>query len=409
MQKLIYLISSHYSLIFLFTVCILASFIIYLYSWPFGQNHFTDLAASFLQGKLDVTETFNSSYFADIATYKDRYYVYFGPTPAILLLPFVFFLGNTFSQHLLGLTFISIDFYLLYQINKKLSLNTNTTLWLCIFFIFGTVLTQLTLLNISSYQTQVIATSLLIMALYEFFHKKRWLIMGIFIALAGVTRFTLYLSAVFFLLEIFLLPLSLKNKLIKFSLFLTPIILSLILFGFYNYARFDNPFNSGYNYAASLNNTLQNSSLKSFFSLEYIPGNLYFLLLKGPDAIQKQDSNFLLTTPYLKANYWGMGIFFTSPLFVYLFLTKLKEKYILTSWITVSIMIIPIITYFGIGLWQFGYRYAVDFYPFLFIILATIFKNRLPTRAKILIILGLIFNYYLMLSVWNIYPFQIRY
>lgn len=102
-----------------------------------------------------------------------------------------------------------------------------------------------------------------------------------------------------------------------------------------------------------------------------------------------------------------MGIFFTSPLFLYIFLSKLKQKYVINSWLTVSLMLILILTYFGTGVVQFGFRYAVDFYPFLFIILASFFKDRLSLMAKSLIVYSIFFNFFFMLSIWGIYPFTV--
>ena len=64
----------------------------------------------------------------------------------------------------------------------------------------------------------------------------------------------------------------------------------------------------------------------------------------------------------------------------------------------------PSLFYFGIGTSQYGYRYALDFIPLLFLLLLPAFGKTLPNFAKILIVGGMIFNTLYMLSIWDIYP-----
>lgn len=388
---------------FVFLFCIIASFRILQYTYRLQQSHYTFLAKSFLQGKLDLPIPLPNTVIGDVASFKNKYYVYFGPVPAILLMPVVAVFKEPPSQHILGLLFIFLDLFLLYKIAKKLGLSKNNSFWLSLFFVFGTIFSSLGLTNITSYQVQIIAVSFLICSLYEFFHRRRWLLIGTLLALAGATKPTLYLATTFFVIELIHSNLA-QMKIRNILLLITPILISILFLGIYNLVRFDNFFETGYSYQTTIGVSLQDAALKGIFSFQHIPGNLYFLLFKGPEPVRANQINFLLQPPYLKADLWGMGIFFTSPLFLYAFLSKLRQKYVLNSWLTVLLMLIPILTYFGIGIWQFGYRYAVDFYPFLFIILASVFKKELPLMAKSLIVYCILFNFFFMLSIWGIYP-----
>lgn len=391
-------------LFFVFLFCIIASFRILQYTSWSQQSHYIYLANSFLQGRLDLPVPLPNTVIGDVAFFKNKYYVYFGPVPAVLLLPIVAIFKESSSQHILGLIFICLDFFLLYKIAKKMGLKKQNSFWLSLFFIFGTILSSLGLTNITSYQVQIVAVSFLILALYEFFHQKRFLLIGIFLTFAGATRPTLYLATLFFVIELIYSKLSLK-MIRNILMLIIPIFISILLLGIYNFLRFGNFLETGYSYTTTMGIDLQNAAAKGFFSLQHLPGNLFFFLFKGPEPIRVNNINYILKFPYLKADYWGMGIFFTSPLFLYIFLSKLKQKYVLISWFTVLLMLIPILLYFGIGIWQFGFRYAVDFYPFLFIILASVFKDDLPIMAKALIIYGIFFNFFFMLSIWGIYPF----
>ena len=135
------------------------------------------------------------------------------------------------------------------------------------------------------------------------------------------------------------------------------------------------------------------------FSLQYVPTNFYSMLLRGPVPVLETGEGFILQYPYLKADGWGMAIWITSPLFFYLFIMK-KEKYTLAAVSTLLVLAIPSLLYFGVGFSQFGYRYSLDFLPFLLLILLPTFKNSLPRFAKILIIFGIVFNFFLIFNTY---------
>lgn len=403
MKTYLLLVKKYPVLSFMFILCLILTVRLFQLSTWIQQDHFVKLASSFLSFRLDLIPPLAHQTAGDVSFFQDKYYVYFGPLPAILLMPLVPFLAQSTLQHSLGIFLTILDFWLLYKIARKFTL-PNISFWLSIFFIFSTVFLFLSIVNITAYQTQVIATSFLIMSLYEFLHKKRWFLIGLFLAMAGITKPTLYLATIFFMVEL-LNSNFIKNKLSNIFLLIAPILISILFLGIYNFLRFDNFFETGYSYQATMGIDLQDATARGIFSFQHIPTNLYFLFFKGPDLIRNNEINYASSFPYLKANSWGMGIFFTSPLFLYIFLTKLKQKYVLSAWITVLVMLVPMLTYFGIGVSQYGYRYAVDFYPFLFLMLASIFQKNMPPLAKILIIYGILFNFFLMLSTWDIYPF----
>lgn len=393
-------------LTFLIIICLIGTLSILQKGSFIQQNHYVGLAQSFLHGRFDIPNPAEYSATEDIASFKNKYYVYFGPTPAILILPFVFFVGTGISQHSISLIFFILDLFLIYKIARTYKISGVNCLWLTIFFMFGTIFFGIGLINFTSYQVQFIATSFLILALFEFFHQRRWFLIGLWLSLAVTTKPTFFLASIFFIVEILLQSKYWKKEIKNILLFSLPIVISLLILGYYNKARFDNFFDTGYLYTnVNQEDKLSEAVSHGFFSIEHIPGNLYFLLFKGPEPIRLNKLNYVLKFPYLKANPWGMGIFFTSPVFLYILLAKIKEKHNLISGITILLMLIPILLFYGIGIMQYGYRYALDFYPFLFLLLLSVFRNGVPLLAKILIVYGIIFNFFFGLSIWGIYPF----
>ncbi len=175
------------------------------------------------------------------------------------------------------------------------------------------------------------------------------------------------------------------------------------MYGAYNQRRFHSFFETGYNYSKATFPTSTNLQYGQY-SLTHIPANLYSFLVMPPDPLQADNSGFILKFPYLKANPWGMAIWFTSPLFLVLLYKFRKGKYTLSSAASFFVILIPVVTYYSIGFSQYGYRYALDFLPFLFLILLTSLNGKLNKKELVLIAIGVIFNCVYITSLWGVYP-----
>lgn len=370
--------------------------------------HFEVQARSLLQLHLEIIDVPSS--LNDFSYFNGAYFSPFGLLPSLLLIPLILLVPYA-SQHVLSLITFPVSIILVYKIAKKLGMHKDAdALWLTIFFNFGTIFLFLALTNISAYIAQVISITLLLAALYSHFSQKKDIITGLFIGLAILTRPIIIFAAIFFLLEIFLrnkkTPLILLEKL---SLFLIPIAFCLVVISLFNLARFGNVFDNGYDHNFSHDSDLRIARNYGFFSPSHIPGNIYLLFFKSPHPHLNDGISHVLAPPYLNADHWGLGIFFTSPFFVYLFTSLTTKRWrIRFLLITVGIMLIPMLTFYAYGAWQYGYRHAADIYPFLLIGLIYIFRDGIPLRAKALIMYGILFNLFYMYSMWGIYPFNIK-
>ena len=141
------------------------------------------------------------------------------------------------------------------------------------------------------------------------------------------------------------------------------------------------------------------------FNLVHLPGNLYYFLLAPPLPVFRDDISHVLRPPYIIADPWGMSIFITSPYYLYLFFGSYHSRLMKILWITIIAIAIPIFLYYGIGYIQFGYRYALDFLPFLFLMLLLVPKQRcdkLSWGFKTLIIASSFINLYFSVSLLSI-------
>lgn len=391
---------AYFTVFLVFAFALFAGLIIYRAAWFGIDKHFSLLAQSFLNNDLFLNPANLPD--GDYVDFAGKQYLFFGPMPSILLMPFVFIWGKNFPQMTLSITSLIVVYGAIFLLCRKLKFTKANALWLANFFVFGTVLYFVGLINISAYLVQTVGTAFVVLSLLEYLTKRRWLTIGILTAAAGATRLTLFGMTIFFLWEIFQNPKKLNWRK-NLAFFLLPIIFSIGMLGIYNFRRFHSFFDSGYTRNVSvLDKDYYNYKL-GFFSPVHIPANLYTLLLMPPEPVKKEGVEFVLQFPYLKADGAGMAIWFTSPLFLYLARARRASYTISAIWGILTLML-PSLIYFGIGMSQFGYRYSLDFLPLLFLILLSSFKNGLPALAKLLITFGIIFNSFYMLSIWNSYP-----
>ncbi len=337
----------------------------------------------------------------DVSDYFSNFYLYFGPLSSIILMPFILIFGKNTPQIIIGVLSMIISFFATYKISLCFKFKKIDSLFLSLFFVFSTVLFSSSLVNISAYLVEALGVPLILLSLYFYFSKKNPLWIGLFIGLAILTRPTLILVTVFFLIE--LIQKRITKKSFLFILF--PIVICCIIFGLYNERRFHSFFETGYKYSISLKNYPISSNYERGYTHPiHIPANLYSFLLMPPEPLLINNHGFTLKFPYLKANPWGMAIWYTSPLFLALLYKFKKGKYTISSAITSVIIAIPIFLYFSVGFSQFGYRYTLDFLPFLYIILLHTLDKKLTKTDIALITIGVIFNCIYITSLWGKYP-----
>ena len=272
--------------------------------------------------------------------------------PAILALPFRFLLKDNFQQqylaHMLGAFTVTLTMLLSYRIKK----NWKLSIWSGVLMGLGSIVWYLSATGSVWYLGQITSLFFLTASLVESFGKKRPLLMGIFIGGAFLSRLHTILSLPLF---IFLLGSNRKN-ILKKLLLLGIGIAPFILFNFYyNYIRFGTIFDKGYFLVPGILSEAWFS--KGMLNVAYIPEHLKILFLGLP----KMLSHF----PYIEPSWYGLSILLTTPAFIFALKPSLKENIVKLLWLSIFLIFIPIALRGGTGWTQFGYRYAVDFYPFL--------------------------------------------
>lgn len=330
------------------------------------------MADAFLHGKYFLTE--NPSWLSElIPAGKDKFYVVYPPFPAVVALPLVFLFGVNFPQqylaHLLGAGVTVVTGLIFYQLTK----NFKTMLWGILFCGLGTIIWYLSANGSAWYLGQIAACFFVSLAVLEKVGKNRGTILGILIGAAFLSRLQTIL-----LLPFFLYPFSIRRWRL---LFFTMAPFFLINFG-YNFLRFGSIFDKAYVLIPGLFKEpwYQNG----LFSLKNIPNHLKVIFGSFPI--------FLNSFPYIQPSWGGLSIWITTPGFIYVFFNK-PEREVLFAWLSTILISILIFSHGTTGFTQFGYRFAVDFYPLLFYLLAKNLVNKdLKWHHWVLLSMGILVN-----------------
>lgn len=337
-------------------------------SYP-AHNQFSLLATSFLQGRSDLTPELNNEitgdfFMHDSAMYSGKYFWPLGPMPSVLLIPIVFIIPTAFqaptAQGILNVLIVSGIIYLLWQLVTPLFQNTQHRIALVIAFIAGSPLLYVALIPKSWFIAQSLTTFLTLLALSEYFTKRRFWFIGLIYGLILATRVTATIGILAFFLMMAFEHRNSVRLILKHSIAMSiPMLIVGMMLGVYNYTRFDSPVEQGYRYQM-VANQLATRMEQGIVSLRHVPANLYYLFA-APPLLTNNNRIYPIS-----ADPWGMSILITSPYLIWLILHPPRERNARIMLMVSGIIMLPIVFYYGIGFYQFGYRYVLDCFPFLF-------------------------------------------
>jgi hypothetical protein len=117
--------------------------------------------------------------------------------------------------------------------------------------------------------------------------------------------------------------------------------------------------------------------------LRNLPLHLYTMFLLPPTfaAPPFQDPATFDNATWLRPSEYGMSIVLTSSPFVYALLARRNEVLRNASWIAIPLVAIPTLLYYSQGWVQFGYRYLMDYIPFLVLLTALGFEDNRSRKS----------------------------
>jgi hypothetical protein len=313
------------------------------------------------------------------------------------MMPLAAIWGYDVNDVLFTIFFAALNMALMFVLLRRLTRGGRTgrgrkdVLWLTALFGFGTAHLWCAVMGQVWFTALIVGATFTLLYMIFAVDARRPLLAGVFCALAFATRTPLLFSCVFFYLFLLFPGGKLRRgnwgeAAKKFALFSLPCIAVGVSLLVMNEARFGEFREFGHRYLAG--GTLANIKNYGLFNFHFLSKNLSALLTLLP-RIQPAE-------PYLLISKHGMSILLTTPAFFWLFRPLPREStedkfWHRLLWATVAIVAIPALLYQNTGFEQFGYRFAIDYIPYLVTLLAV---GRQPlTRAfKLAVVAGVAVN-----------------
>ena len=327
----------------------------------------------------------------DLIFFNGRYYLYWAPFPALVMMPFVAIFSVHLNDVFYTVLIASLNVGLVAQLVRAacqaeiLRLSKNQRAMLVFFFALGTVHFTLAPYGMVWYTGQLIGFTCTLLAYWAAFSLhggKAWFFTGLALAGAMLTRsqmvFTGIFPAVYLLIQE--KPWNWKRVMRNLAWAALPLAVGLSFYLFYNQVRFGSPLNMG------LSNILQSDFYRSdierygIFNLHYIPINFYYQYIFYPFPLRQESI-------------LGGSLFLLSPLFfgtIAAFWKPRKKIYVWALLASILVTNIPIMLCVSTGYRQFGPRYTLDFTVPLLLLTALGFEKWKPIIPFFLAIISFI-------------------
>jgi hypothetical protein len=333
----------------------------------------------------------------------DKWYVSFPPFPALAMLPFVALHGYQFNDTSFGVMVGSLALVLFYLLLQRLSAeresgrNQAENAGIAAILGFGTLFFYCTIRGEVWFSAEVMGVALTFLYCLFALRARRPALAGLFFSMAVLTRTPLAFAGLFFVLEALCpeagrrlaqlarLKTEYKPALRKLALFCLGAAPLALPAAINNYLRFGSWGEFGHKF---LYNNRVNADIDRYglFSLHYLGRNLAAAFGKLPQ-IQ-------LNPLRLGYDPHGLSLLLTLPLLIFLLIPKERRRLHWPLWLTVAACALPGLFYQNDGYIQFGFRFSLDYTPYLLLLFAIggwSLKNRWVLSATAL---GVLVNFW---------------
>lgn len=346
------------------------------------------LAINLTQGRFDLGPL---TRFNDIVILNGRNYQAISPLPIVPYLLFVPFTGLWAASHWVVSAVLGvIAAWLALPVARRYGPPGVPAYWLATFGAFGTLLFTQAIAGSFYYLGHVEAILCTFVALIEWRGRRRAWVIGLALGLAGLARPTVLLAIIPFGIAVLL---ETGRRLRTFVGLAAPVIAVVVVTLLYDVARFGSPLETGYGISI-LSQPLAAARAQGIFSVRHLPENLGLFIARGFDL--------RTVFPYLVPDTNGQSILLTSPALLVAVAAPLRDLTVRVLWAAAIIVAIPVFLYYGGGgPITYGYRYALDFMPFLFALVAIAARTHFGALEKVLIVMSCGFVGYGF--VWFVY------
>lgn len=371
------------------------------------DNHYAHLAHAWLQGQLHLP--YDPPGTNDWACYdaetggmcpngrfrfgeQDRYrwYVSFPPFPGLVMLPAVAAFGVDLPDRFFFALLAGLGPMLLFLVLRRLRERGSSTrsvredLALTALFAFGTVFFFVAVQGTVWFAAHVVAVACIGFYLLFGLDARRPVLAGLALGACFLTRPTTALLALFFAVEAlrssrrddapavlpdapwhrqarqWLAGVDWRPALKKSALFAAPILVIGAIAMWHNAARFDDPFEWGHTYLQI--RWRPRIETWGLFNYHYMGKNLAVFAGSLPWLSGEP--------PHVKISGHGLALWVTTPALLLALWPKRTSALHVSLWLAIIPVALLNLAYQNSGWVQFGYRFALDYMPLVFVLLA---------------------------------------
>ena len=355
--------------------------------------HFVYQAKAFLEGRLDLDPEVlpNLEDWAcvrEVGGVKrrctgpvlptDRWYVSFPAFPAVVMLPFVAMNGYQFNDTSFGVILGALAITLFYVLARSLARRGDLhrteqeALVLAGVLGFGTLLFYCSIRGEVWFLAEVLGVVLTCLYVRAATGAARPVLAGVLWSMATLTRTPLVFTGLYFLLEVLTpgpagrleqlrqalrQPRGWLQPVLRFAAGAAPLAVLAMAF---NVARFGSPGEFGHSFLYD-NRVNADIDTHGLFSTGYLARNLQAAFFMLP-RIQ-------LSPFQLGYDPRGLSMLVTMPWLVLLAFPRTRPRLHWPVWLTVAVTALPGLFYQNTGYMQFGFRFSLDYTPYLVLLL----------------------------------------
>jgi hypothetical protein len=358
---------------------------------PDWYKHYVYLAEAMLNGGLDLQSTGIPDFYQDVVRVGEEKYIPFPPAPALLLMPFVALWGTGTHEYTVSMLFGALNVVIFWYILRSLNVSAFTQVLMVPFFAFGTVHFYAATTGTVWFFAHVAAVMFLLLAILSLLRGMNPVVPALFLGLAFLSRQTTILAAPFFLYVLFrqqhdavsIEALKVRRTQVTLASFAAPLVAFVAISFVYNYARFEDFTETGYQtvyeqyagipYSYYLTQ-FPDATRFNLFDIRNVPLHLHAMFMLPPNFYP--DWSIFRPSPY------GMSMILTSSPFVFAFFVRRRTELKLACWMAISLIAVPVFLHYSQGWVQYGYRFMLDFAPFLLILTALSFDDNASPAAR---------------------------
>ncbi len=318
------------------------------------------LAYSLLHGHTIYIDAVWPDKSIDAILFGGHRYIVNDPVPAFLVMPLVLLDGLAANETLLACLLCGVATGAAWALLARIGVTTPSTVWLVVFFLAGTDLLWCSMLGDVWFIAQTSAVAFLLLALCELAGKRRGWLVAVWFALALGSRFTLVMALpvmLWWAYDGFVVRARRPRAALALAATLIPFFLAWVG---YNEARWHVPWDAGHTIFYH-QDPYMGSPTGSPFGVENVLGELYSFFVVPPEPLH--------AFPYLRPLNFGTALWFTSPALLLAFFARRPRALVVSLWVATALVAGPSLFYYANGGSQFGMRHALDFAPFLLVLM----------------------------------------